>query len=92
MQNKLFVRNLSFDTENSELRKLFRNFGNVLSVRIPVDRQTGRSRGFGFVEMSTSQAAADAMKALNSQQISGRRIQVSFSEQRDQRSTAYGIY
>ena len=92
MQNILFVRNLSFNTENSELRKLFRNFGNVLSVRMPLDRQTGRSRGFGFVEMSTDQAAADAMKALNSQQIAGRKIHVTFSEQRDQRSTAYGIY
>jgi RNA recognition motif-containing protein len=57
-----------------------------------LNRQTGRSRGFGFVEMSTDQAAADAMKALNSQQIAGRKLQVSFSEQRDQRSTAYGIY
>ena len=92
MQNKLFVRNLSFQIENSELTSLFRPFGTVLSVRIPVDRQTGRCRGFGFVEMATSQSATDAMQALNCQQIDGRKIHVALSEQRDQRSTTYGIY
>lgn len=91
MQNKLFVRNLSFSMEDSELRALFRNFGEVLSVRIPVDRQTGRCRGFGFVEMKTTESAKTAMHELNSSEYRGRKIHVCVSEQRDQRSTAYGI-
>lgn len=92
MQNKLFVRNLSFDIEDSALRSLFRSYGNVLSVRIPVDRQTGRCRGFGFVEMASTQAAADAMQGLNSRQFEGRKLHVKLSEERDHRSTTYGIY
>lgn len=92
MHNKLFVRNLAFDTENSELGALFRSFGNVLSVRIPVDRQTGRCRGFGFVEMGTNQSAENAMRELNSKEFGGRKLHVSMSEERDQRATTYGIY
>lgn len=91
MNKKLFIRNLSFDTENSDLGALFRNYGNVISVRIPVDRQTGRCRGFGFVEMATSQSAADAMQALNCRQFAGRKIHVSMSEERDHRALTYGI-
>ncbi len=92
MSNKLFVRNLSYETENSELSALFRPYGSVLSVRIPVDRQTGRCRGFGFVEMSTTEAAKSAMQSLNRQNFAGRKIHVSVSEERDTRATTYGIY
>ena len=92
MTNKLFVRNLSYQTDNSELGALFANFGKVLSVRIPVDRQTGRGRGFGFVEMANTNAAESAMQSLNSHEFAGRKLHVSFSEERDHRATTYGIY
>lgn len=92
MLNKLFVRNLSFNTEGADLKALFRNCGTVTSVRIPVDRQTGRSRGFGFVEMSTDQGAETAIRELNSTEFCGRKLMITVSEQRDHRSTTYGIY
>lgn len=91
MQNKLFVRNLPCNTGNSELTALFKSFGKVLSVRLPVDRQTGLTRGFGFVEMSSEQSAKLAISELNLTTFAGRKIQVSFSQVHDDRATTYAI-
>lgn len=91
MQNKLFVRNLPYNTDNSAIKALFKSFGEVLSVRLPVDRQTGMARGFGFVEMSSEQSAEQAIRELNLVTFAGRKIHVSFSEVRDNRATTYGI-
>jgi RNA recognition motif-containing protein len=83
MQNKLFVRNLSFSCEDRELGQLFTEFGEVTSAKIAVDRDTGRGRGFGFVEMSTQQQAEDAIRGLNGRELGGRAIQVAMSEPRE---------
>ncbi len=77
--------------EQSDVRNLFGSFGDVISVRIPLDRQTGRARGFGFVEMSTALSAENAIRELNTQEFCGRKIHVTMSEQRDQRSLTYGM-
>ncbi len=92
MQNKLFVRNLSFNSTESELSGLFAEFGEVLSAKIANDRDTGRSRGFGFVEMSSQKSAEDAITALEGAEFNGRVIHVAMSEPRggSKPATAYG--
>jgi RNA recognition motif-containing protein len=85
MQTKLFVRNLSFNTQESDLSGLFSSFGDVVSARLATDRDTGRSRGFGFVEMKNDQAAQDAIHGLDNSQFGGRTIQVQISEARDRK-------
>lgn len=73
---KIFVGNLDFQTSEDELRSLFQPFGEVTSVSIPTDRETGRVRGFAFVEMSNSTEAGTAMSALNGKEVSGRQLRV----------------
>ena len=76
MANKIYVGNLNYDTQEADLRALFSAHGAVQSVNIITDRDTGRSKGFGFVEMATDEAAKAAIAALNGQQIDGRAIRV----------------
>lgn len=91
MQNKLFIRNLSFHTQNEDLTDLFSSIGTVVSARLATDRNTGRSRGFGFVEMSDSSSAQDAIDSFNNTEFQGRKIAVSISEPTERRpQTAYG--
>lgn len=91
MQNKLFIRNLSFNTTEDELQALFAVHGEVKSARIATDRDTGRPRGFAFVEMNTQAQAEEAIGALDSKEFGGRLLYVAFSEPRESRpSTAYG--
>ncbi len=85
MQNKLFVRNLSFNTEDADLSALFSSYGSVLSAKVAVDRDSGKGRGFGFVEMSDVRGAEDAMSALDNTQFGGRKIHVAVSEPRSSR-------
>jgi RNA recognition motif-containing protein len=85
MQNKLFVRNLSFNTDDADLSALFADFGGVVSARVAVDRDSGRGRGFGFVEMADQKSAEDAIRGLDSTEFGGRRIQVAVSEPRESR-------
>jgi len=85
MQNKLFVRNLSFNTNETDLSGLFSPFGDVVSARLATDRDTGRSRGFGFVEMNNIQSAQDAIQGLDNSEFKGRVIQVQVSEARDRK-------
>jgi RNA recognition motif-containing protein len=76
MSNKLYVGNLSFDVTDSELRKLFETYGPVQSAQVIMDRDTGRSKGFGFVEMKSAEDAKAATTALNGHQIGGRALTV----------------
>jgi len=72
----LFVGNLSFQTTESELQALFEQFGEITRVQIMTDRDTGRSRGFAFVEMTSDEAAAKAIEALNGKDLGGRALNV----------------
>ena len=72
----LFVGNLSFQTTDSELQALFEQFGEITRVQIMTDRDTGRSRGFAFVEMTSDEAAAKAIEALNGKELGGRALNV----------------
>ena len=85
MDNKLFVRNLSFNINETDLSGLFSSFGDVLSARLATDRDTGRSRGFGFVEMNNNQSAQDAIQGLDNSEFRGRVIQVQVSESRERK-------
>lgn len=76
MNRKLFVGNLPFSTEESTLQDLFAQAGPVESVRVMRDQATGRSRGFGFVEMATEDAARAAIDQFNETELDGRRIAV----------------
>jgi RNA recognition motif-containing protein len=76
MGKKLYVGNLSFDCAEAELRQLFEQHGGVSSVQIIIDRDTGRSKGFAFVEMATDQEAQAAIAALNGQSSNGRPLTV----------------
>lgn len=79
---RLYVGNLAFSTTDEDLRELFSPYGNVTDVRVVSDRDTGRSRGFGFVEFSNDDEARAAMAALNQQEIEGRTITVNEARER----------
>jgi RNA recognition motif-containing protein len=72
----LFVGNLNFQTSEGELRELFAGFGQVTRVHIAMDRETGRARGFAFVEMPNDDEAAAAITSLNGKEVGGRKINV----------------
>ncbi|NND84653.1 MAG: RNA-binding protein [Acidimicrobiia bacterium] len=76
MSTNLFVGNLSFSTTNDTLRSAFEPFGEVTSANVITDRDTGRSRGFGFVEMSSADAAKNAIEELDGAELDGRRVNV----------------
>jgi cold-inducible RNA-binding protein len=80
---KLFVGNLSFKTTEAQLEEAFSKSGTVVSVAIPTDRETGRKRGFGFVEMETKEMAEAAVKDYNGQSLDGRQIVVNESKPRE---------
>lgn len=89
--NKLFVRNLAFGTTDGELSGIFADQGEVISARMATDRDTGRSRGFGFVEMKTQEEAQNAIRTLDNSQHNGRTVFVAMSEPRERRpATVYG--
>lgn len=76
MSNKLYVSNLPFSANDSSLNELFAPIGNVISAKVITDRDSGRSKGFGFVEMSTPEEATNAIQKLNGMDINGRAIGV----------------
>ncbi len=76
MSKKLFVGNISYDSTEKTLEDLFSEFGNVESVNVITDRATGRSKGFGFVEMSSEEEAQKAKEELNGKEIDGRTLNV----------------
>jgi len=76
MAKKLYVGNLNYSTDEGSIRKMFEAHGEVVSLNLITDKYTGQSKGFGFVEMATDEAAKAAVAALNGQQIDGRAIRV----------------
>jgi RNA recognition motif-containing protein len=76
MGKKLYVGNLSYNTYEDGLRAAFQNYGSIVSVKIITDRDSGQSKGFGFVEMGTEEEARAAISGLNGQDIDGRAIKV----------------
>lgn len=85
MSTKLYVGNLSYHTTESELRDLFATVGEVQSATVVTDRDTGRSRGFGFIEMASEQAAREAIRQLNGKTVDDREIQVNEARPREDR-------
>ena len=91
MTNNLYVGNLSYDTTEDTLRTLFAEYGEIESVNLISDRNTGRSRGFAFVEMSTGEAAQQAMSGMNGKQVDDREIKVDKAKPKsDSRSSDRG--
>lgn len=86
----MFVGNLSFDTQAEEIRELFAPIGEVLDVSIPTDRDSGRVRGFAFVELSTPQQAAAAIEQLNGRELGGRVIRVNGADDRPSGPRPFG--
>ena len=76
MGAKLYVGNLSFSTTEDELREMFEKHGTLVSVKIISDRESGRSRGFGFIEYEDASSATEAQNSLNGQQLGGRDLRV----------------
>ncbi len=90
MSAKLYVGNLSFDTTTEDLEKMFGEIGTVESTNIIEDRETGRSRGFGFVEMSSKEEGQNAISTLNGKEIDGRALTVNEAKPREDRAGAGG--
>jgi RNA recognition motif-containing protein len=90
MGKKLYVGNLSYGTDSSALEQLFGPHGQVVSAQVISDRETGRSKGFGFVEMSSDQEAEAAIAALNGQQHDGRALTVNEARPREDRGGGGG--
>ena len=82
MGKKIFVGNLSFDTTSADLESLFAQAGTITSATVITDRDTGRSRGFGFVEMSSASEAQKAIQDLNGKELQGRTLNVSEARER----------
>ena len=90
MSTKLYVGNISFNTSNQDLIDLFSSSGTVTSANIIEDRETGRSRGFGFVEMSSSEEANAAIAALNGKEVDGRALKVNEAKPQSNDRGGYG--
>lgn len=91
MSKKIYAGNLPFSLEEEALRSLFSEFGAVDSVNIIIDRNTGRSKGFGFVEMADDDEAKKAIEELNGKDVSGRNIKVSEAKpQQPRRNSGFG--
>ncbi|MBI1848322.1 MAG: RNA-binding protein [Candidatus Rokubacteria bacterium] len=80
MAQKLFIGGLSFNTTNEGLREFFAQVGNVASASVVTDQFSGRSRGFGFVEMSTPEEAEQAVRQLNGRELDGRQLKVEMAK------------
>ena len=85
MSVNIYVGNLSFSVNNAELEDVFAEHGAVASAQVIMDRETGRSRGFGFVEMEASDAARAAIEALDGAEVDGRRLKVNEAKERQGR-------
>ncbi len=90
MAKKLYVGNLSYDTTDSTLQQMFEEFGTVVSAQIIMDRDSGRSKGFGFVEMDSNQEAQAAIDALHEKQVGGRPLTVNEARPREERGGGGG--
>ncbi len=90
MGNKLYVGNLSFSLDDSSLQSIFAEFGTVTSAKIIMDRDSGRSKGFGFVEMSSDSEAKNAIEQMNGKEIEGRALTVNEARPQEPRSGGFG--
>jgi len=90
MSTKLYVGNLAFQTTSQELQELFAQAGTVESASVVEDRDTGRSRGFAFVEMSTKEEAASAIEQFNGKEVGGRALKVNEAKPRENRGGGGG--
>jgi RNA recognition motif-containing protein len=90
MSMKLYVGNLSFETSNQDLLELFAQSGSVQSANVVEDRETGRSRGFGFVEMASKEEGEAAIEALNGTEVNGRALKVNEAKPREDRGGGGG--
>ncbi len=86
----MYVGNLSFDSTEGDIRGLFEEFGSVASVNLIMDRETGRPRGFGFVEMNDDAEANAAMEKLNGQEFQGRNLNINEARAREDRGGGGG--
>ena len=90
MGNKLYVGNLSYNIRDEDLQQAFAQYGGVSSAKVMMDRDTGRSKGFGFVEMSSDAEAQAAINAMNGQALDGRAIVVNEARPREERPGGFG--
>jgi RNA recognition motif-containing protein len=90
MGKNLYVGNLSFDVDSTALEQLFSDYGTVVSAKVINDRDTGRSKGFGFVEMSTDEEAQKAIAALDGKEHGGRALKVNEAKPREDRGGGGG--
>lgn len=88
--NKLFIGGLSYGTDDQSLKEAFSGFGEVTDARIIVDRETGRSRGFGFVNFVDNDSASSALSAMDGQELNGRNIRVSYANERPGGPRSFG--
>jgi RNA recognition motif-containing protein len=79
---KIYASNLSFHTSDAELNELFASYGEVISAKVITDRETGRSRGFGFIEMTSEEDANKAIAGLDQKEVEGRRMSVSVAKEK----------
>ena len=88
----IYVSNLSFHTSESYLKDLFSKFGTVTSAKIIMDRETNKSRGFAFIEMSSQDEGEKAIAGLNNKEIEGRALSVSLAREKENRSEGRNSY
>jgi RNA recognition motif-containing protein len=81
----IYVGNLSYRTEDADLKQLFSEFGAVKSAKVIMDRETNKSKGFGFIEMETADAGAKAIEALNGKESEGRTLRVNEAQPREEK-------
>ena len=85
MSNRLYIGNLSYNTGDAALRELFSQAGEVVDIHLPTDRETGRPRGFGFVEMASKSEGEAAIAALNGKDLKGRPLRINEARPREER-------
>jgi len=90
MGNKLYVGNLAYSVRDESLHEAFAQFGQVTSAKVMMDRDTGRSKGFGFVEMGSDAEAQSAINGMNGQDLDGRAIVVNEARPREERPGGFG--
>jgi cold-inducible RNA-binding protein len=90
MGNRLYVGNLAFSTSEEALKDAFAEFGEVVDVKLMIERETGRSRGFAFVELATTEAAKSAIEQMNGALLDGRALRVNEAEDRPDRGRGGG--
>ncbi|WP_336515650.1 RNA-binding protein [Pollutibacter soli] len=86
----LYVSNLGFGTQDNDLQKLFAEYGNVTSAKVILDKFTGKSRGFGFVEMPDKESAENAIKEIDGKTVDGRQVRVSEARPKEDNRNSRG--